>query len=172
MANSGNLETLRIGQVFWVAVSGASIGWMLGLSNSPVLSTFLTPILGIIVASIAALAALQSEANWLPRVGSFLPIGVFLFFSSAFATLGVWARSNQVLVPEKSRSEGIDGSGGMFNSLSGGRCSELLATEISFAEQTIASQELASTALGRALLAASEIDQATFDSIVRAACGI
>lgn len=163
---------IPISQIFWVAVGGGSLGWMLGLSHSPVLGSFLTPILGIVVAGLSALMALQSEKTWLPRVGSFLPIGVFILFCSVFATAGVWARSHQILVPAQAQAQSQyqNGNGGLFNSMSGGDCGELLGTEVTEIEIKLEAIGILDSQLGKALLAASNIDQPTFDKIARATC--
>lgn len=143
---------------------------MLGLSNSPVLGSFLTPILGIVVAGLAALAALQSEEKWLPVIGDLAPVGLFLLMCSVFSTLGVWIRSNQFLVTAELRIEEPTGAGGLFNSFSVGQCSELLATEVVSAPVVLDTLGITDTGIGRALLAAAEIDQATFDTVVNALC--
>ena len=98
---------------FWIALSGASIGWMMGLSNSPVLASYLAPILGLIVTCLAAASALQTESKWIPKISTFAPVAVFLICCAIAMPAGIFVRSSDYLIATNSVKD--PGDGGQFN---------------------------------------------------------
>jgi hypothetical protein len=98
---------------FAVALSGLAIGWIAGLSVSPVVSSILAALLGIGVAVVAALAGVRTsrpqartdEENANSKtfdptaVVDPVPIAVFTVFVAIGASFGLYARSNYWLAP-------------------------------------------------------------------------
>jgi len=80
-------------------ICGISIGWLIGLSISPVIQTVIGSILAIITSVITLLFSLQDgsikdKLNDKIGVINTLPLAVFLFGLSFSATIGIYARTN------------------------------------------------------------------------------
>lgn len=145
-----------------------ALGWMIGLSNSPVLGAFLTPMLGLILAGLAALAGLQSDKEWMPRIGSFLPITAFTVSCALAGSAGIWARSHALLAPEI--SSGRTDSGFFSQGLDNSECNELYASSTTQdARVRLTGMSLSETPIGRALLVSTD-DQNIFEGILGVLC--
>jgi hypothetical protein len=92
----------------YVAVSGAAIGWLAGLSVSPVIQVTITSLLTILVSLTSALASLESSgtaassdsnrSKW--KALSYLspaPVALLVLSLACGASLGAYARSNDWL---------------------------------------------------------------------------
>lgn len=92
-----------------VAICGISVGWMVGLSVSPVVQITLNAVLGVLTAAVATVAGIQvsatTENDDVPKPASGLasirvsitPIALFCFFTALGASCGVFARTNALL---------------------------------------------------------------------------
>jgi hypothetical protein len=80
-------------------ICGISIGWLVGLSVSPVIQTVIGSILAIITSVITLLFSLEDSSikdklNDKIGVINTLPLAVFLLGLSFSATIGIYARTN------------------------------------------------------------------------------
>lgn len=125
---------------FWVFVSGAGIGWMMGLSNSPILASVITPVLATVLVALAALSSLQSDAEWTPTIKSLYPISIFVLACAITLPAGIYVRSNRLLVaPETSL---IEGDGGAFSTtIAEANCADLLGVSMDSAARAIRDME-------------------------------
>jgi hypothetical protein len=96
-------------------LAGASLGWLTGLSVSPVIQGVLTAVLGVVISGVSVLAGLaappflankdtpkpeEAKPSSLGEVASrvqFLPVAVLTIGLAAGATLGVFARTHDWL---------------------------------------------------------------------------
>lgn len=100
----------RILNVCALFVSGLSIGWMMGMSVSPVVQTTLNTLLTMLVGILSLVAGTQSlvavdadkaHQQWLLylRKANLLPVGAFLFALSGGSAGGIFTRMNDLLGP-------------------------------------------------------------------------
>ncbi|MFL5351078.1 hypothetical protein [Archangium sp.] len=92
-----------------LVAAGLGVGWLMGLSVSPVLLTVITGIVAVASSVISALAGLKPEETAggsqgkarnlsLPKATA-VPLGIFISTLAIGASLGVWARTHQWLAP-------------------------------------------------------------------------
>jgi ATP/ADP translocase len=80
---------------------GASIGWMIGLSVTPVIQGILTTIFSFIIVVLGLIAGVESTDKF--KVGNYikninlLPVGIFFLFLSIGAAVGIYTRTNDYL---------------------------------------------------------------------------
>jgi len=152
----------------WIGLSGASIGWMMGLSNSPILATYLAPILGLIVTCLAAASALQTESKWIPKVSTFAPVAVFLIFCAIAMPAGIFVRSSDYLIAENSVKD--PGDGGQFN-VKIGNTNCVLLKQSSASEAAIRVKSLAGLDPKiKNLIIFSTIDESYYRSLINELC--
>ncbi|WP_020605920.1 hypothetical protein [Spirosoma spitsbergense] len=100
----------RILNIFALLASGLAVGWMMGMSVSPVIQTALNSLLVVLVGVLGLLAGTQSlftadddisHRRWLSYLNevNLLPVGVFLFFLAFGSAVGVFTRTNAILGP-------------------------------------------------------------------------
>jgi len=75
-------------------LAGLSVGWLAGLSVSPVLATILTAVLGALVGVTVAKKAVEEAST--PILQAW-PLAIFLFGVAAFAPLGIVVRTHGML---------------------------------------------------------------------------
>jgi hypothetical protein len=81
-----------------------AIGWIAGLSISPVASTIIAALVGVAVAAVAALTGLrQANGVWAPNINP-VPIAVFTVCLAVGATGGIYVRLAQWLGPNELQS--------------------------------------------------------------------
>ena len=107
------LNTKRAFNAICLLVSGLSVGWLMGLSVSPVIQTILTSLLTIVIGITSALAGISfvqtqdsnsdgTPAKRRPRViFDPLPIMGLALGIATGSALGVYARTNNWLGPKK-----------------------------------------------------------------------
>lgn len=86
---------------------GLSLGWLMGMSVSPMVKDVLTALLAVVTTLLMALAGLsgnkqtENDNSLIERLRSFdaLPVGVFLIFLALGSAGGVFARTNDLLGP-------------------------------------------------------------------------
>lgn len=94
-------------------ISGLSIGWMMGMSVSPVVQTTLNTLLTLLVGILSLVAGTQSLAaadadkahqqRWMYlRRANLLPVGAFLLALSVGSATGIFTRTNDLLGPNPS----------------------------------------------------------------------
>ena len=80
---------------------GASIGWMIGLSVTPVIQGILTTVFSFIIVVLGLIAGVEPTDKF--RVGNYikninlLPVGIFFLFLSIGAAVGIYTRTNDYL---------------------------------------------------------------------------
>lgn len=87
----------------WIVLSGVLIGFLTGLSVSPVTSIVLTSVVAVVVATTSAVAAITSKAGdsnpdaraW-PEVNP-MPVAVLLVGITAGSMIGIFTRSHDWL---------------------------------------------------------------------------
>lgn len=155
-------------EFLWIIISGISIGSMMGLSNSPVLGSFITPVLGILISALVALTALQSEKDWVPSIRSLGPISLFVASCAIALPLGVFIRTNQLLV--LAPTSGAPTRGGAFSTdFSADDCSILIGSTSDEIPIRLGSMIFEDEMLRNILIAASG-NEKILRSIVREIC--
>lgn len=81
---------------------GISIGWMIGLSQSPIISGVVSTILAFIISILIAVSGLDysknENRNLISKVNiSLFPIAIFCFFLSISGTMGIYVRTHNYL---------------------------------------------------------------------------
>ena len=102
MSNSGSKQS-RSGVITALVVTGFGIGWLAGLSVSPVVSIVLTSVTGIAAAVVTALSGLKEdpadpkvkERRRLPQIEVW-PLAILLVGMLIGSTLGILARNNHL----------------------------------------------------------------------------
>lgn len=87
--------------IAWIAISGVGIGWMTGLSLSPVLESILAPVLTLAVTGAAILSGLQIENKNIPKVKDLKPVAVLIACIAVGATIGMFTRAYSSYWPTK-----------------------------------------------------------------------
>lgn len=90
-----------------LVLCGLSLGWLMGMSVSPVVKDVLTALLAVVTTLLMALAGLsgnkqaENDNALIRRLNSFdaLPVGVFLAFLALGSAGGVFVRTNDLLGP-------------------------------------------------------------------------
>jgi len=94
---------VRIGTYIGIALTGASLGSLAGLSASPAIGTVLSVILGVSATAVTAAMGVRDnsrEQGYLNVIQlSIAPLSVFVSFVTVGAVSGVWVRSNHWLEP-------------------------------------------------------------------------
>ena len=113
---------MKIPNAILLLLCGASIGWLIGLSSSPVIQTVIGSLLAIITSALTLLLSVKGGelkdkvSDKLGEINIF-PLTVFLIGLSTFATIGVYARTNDWLgvnpqsFKQKWKSKDTDSSG-------------------------------------------------------------
>lgn len=83
-----------------IVAIGASIGWLSGLSTSPLLSVAVPVLLTLIASALAAVRMIRNPAADPPPAISIYAIAVFSFGLAAGATLGTMARLGDWFAPD------------------------------------------------------------------------
>jgi hypothetical protein len=102
MGNSDSKET-RTGVIIALVVTGFGIGWLAGLSVSPVVSIVITSVTGVAAAVVTALSGLKEdpvdpkvkERRRLPKIEVW-PLAILLVGMLSGSTLGILARNNHL----------------------------------------------------------------------------
>lgn len=159
-------SSLRSGA--WICLAGAGIGWMIGLSNSPVLGSVLTPILATILAALAAISSLQTEAAWAPKIRSFSPIALFVLSCAVAATAGVIVRHNSFLSTPENQS--VMAPGLFSSSVEDSQCAELIQASFENAPSVLEGARFDDVRI-KHLLEISLTDEVKFRQTLGILCG-
>jgi len=89
-----------IASFFMVVVIGGSLGWLSGLSSSPLLSVAMPVLLTLIASALAAVGLIRKPAADSPPAISIFTIAVFSFGLAAGASLGTMARLGDWFAPD------------------------------------------------------------------------
>jgi hypothetical protein len=80
---------------------GGSIGWMVGMSASPIIQGILTTVFSFVIILLGVVAGIESNSvlkiKTLSKDISLLPIGVFFLFLSLGSAGGIYTRTNDYL---------------------------------------------------------------------------
>jgi len=95
--------------IVWIFVFGASTGWLVGLSTSPVVGTVITALLGLAGSAITILSGISSSPKLLFGEINPAPIALLALSIAMFATLGAFIRDG-IKLPEGSPIESIQAS--------------------------------------------------------------
>jgi hypothetical protein len=82
---------------------GWSVGWLIGMSRSPVIHDVLIAVFSVITTLLLALIGLKSETSRFTVAFRVLPLGLFLFSLSVGAACGNYTRSNDLLGIDEGR---------------------------------------------------------------------
>lgn len=90
---------MKILNIISLLLCGISIGWLMGLSASPVIQTVLSSMLAVITSTLSLLLSFQEgmlKEKITDKLGviNVIPLSVFLVGLSLSATAGVYARAN------------------------------------------------------------------------------
>lgn len=90
---------MKILNIIALLVCGVSIGWLLGLSSSPIIETVIGSLLAIITTLMTLLFSVEKGSvkdKISDKLGtiSILPLSIFLLGLSTSATVGIYARTN------------------------------------------------------------------------------
>ena len=119
-------------QILAILVAGLGIGWLSGLSVSPVIATVLTSLVGIAGGLVAGLRAASSNpgntnAPDRPSVINAIPAAVLILGIAVGAPLGIAARTYQIFEPADAPARtGPSAQGVLFN-LTSEHCDRLRA---------------------------------------------
>jgi hypothetical protein len=83
-----------------IVAIGASLGWLSGLSSSPLLSVTMPVLLTLIASALAAVRLIRKPAADTPATVSIYAIAVFSFGLAGGATLGTMARLGDWFAPD------------------------------------------------------------------------
>ena len=92
-------------QIISIAVTGLGIGWLVGLSISPVIAGVIASLLGI---AGSAATVIRGNLSGKLTIGSFdaRPIAILVVGVAIGATMGIYARTHDILAPlTETRSE-------------------------------------------------------------------
>jgi hypothetical protein len=97
-------------QVLSIFLIGAGIGWLAGLSVSPVVAGIITSLLGIVTGIVTGLQSFQYVKNETPSLPKkFIidarPAAILVISIALFAPIGILARTYHVLEPSQMHSE-------------------------------------------------------------------
>ena len=90
---------MKVLNIVSLVLCGTSIGWLIGLSASPVIQTVISSLLAVITSILTLLFSLQ-DGKLKDKISDNLgvinvfPLAVFLLGLSLAATIGIYARSN------------------------------------------------------------------------------
>src|SRR3954471_422925 len=90
--------------VIAVVVIGVSLGWLSGLSTSPLLSVAMPVLLTLIASALAAVRLIRKPAADAPTAISVYTIAVFAVGLAGGATLGTAARLGDWFAPDPARA--------------------------------------------------------------------
>ena len=161
-------------------VIGASVGWLAGLSVSPVASTLITTLLGLVGGLGAGAMLLGSNVRVGRGEGATLaeldarPVAVLAFSIALFAPVGIWTRTHELL----GTNENASVSGGIESTQKSNwpvlfskyveNCAELISlsrdTDVEYFREQVAKQ----SPLGRIL--ADELSDPILQQAVRELC--
>jgi fumarate reductase subunit D len=87
---------------FYLIIIGISLGWMIGLSESPVISSVISAILTLVVSVLVVISGAETEnkdhsLKILKAKFSLLPIAIFCFSIAIVGTIGVYVRVHNLL---------------------------------------------------------------------------
>jgi hypothetical protein len=90
---------MKIVNILSLLFCGFSIGWLMGLSASPIIQTVIGSLLAVITSVLALLSSIQKgemKEKITYKLGNInlFPLSVFLIGLSTSATLGIYARTN------------------------------------------------------------------------------
>ncbi len=108
-AHDGNSAQKQFSTILALVVTGVGIGWLAGLSVSPVISVVITSVIGVAAAIVAALSGVKEEFldadNSSATLKRFLkavtpiPLAWLVFGLIVGAGSGVWMRTHNALSP-------------------------------------------------------------------------
>jgi hypothetical protein len=126
------------GQAIAVCITGIGIGWLMGLSISPVVASVIGALFGIISGGIAALSGVK-EAGIIKFQVNIWPLSLLVLGITGGAALGVYTRTHDLLgsgtivnaqtsSPGESRSDTVHSTTVLFSQPGSTECTELLAS--------------------------------------------
>lgn len=161
-------------QLLSLLIIGLSIGWLAGLSVSPVIATILSSLVGIAGGIVAGARSLSREnssgsspvslAQVDARPAALLVLGIALA-----APLGILARTSGLFEPSEKASSSAPADQGVLFGVNAVQCEELRAMD-SFPNERIYRTRLANSGDWGRLLEAQVTDTPQLKSIVEAIC--
>lgn len=161
-------------QILSVLVAGLGIGWLSGLSVSPVIATVLASLVGIgggLVAGLRASSANSDDTstrNGLSAVTA-LPAAVLIFGISLGAPLGIVARTHQLFEPARAPVRADKTTQGVLFNITSEYCDRLRARARDSNEQAFRNALYGTGDWGR-LLESNINDTPTLKRIVEDLC--
>lgn len=161
-------------QLLSLLITGLSIGWLAGLSVSPVIATILASVVGIAGGIVAGARSLSRDDSGGSQTGGLAqidarPAAVLVLGIALAAPLGIVARTHGVFEPAgKGRSSSPVEQGVLFG-VNAEQCEELRAMA-GYPNERIYRTRLAGSGEWGRLLEASVQDVARLKAIVEAIC--